>query len=193
MLADVKSRRGTLSFGGGRLNVKATVKASATGATVDVRRRSRPGRGRSSRPARNRTRSAANGRRRCIGVATPTPTVVQHPGTTGRQLLAIRRPGVGQGDRRRHRGRLRRGVGRLVMAGNEIRYNVKVDASGANRALTQFGRAATRPARTPPKRWTTRRPPATRPAPRWWRWRRRWTAELREAAAAADALAHRVG
>ena len=28
------------------------------------------------------------------------------------------------------------------MAGNEIRYNVKVDASGANRALTSFGRAA---------------------------------------------------
>ena len=37
MLADTKSRRGSLSFGRGKLGVKTKVKASAAGATVEFR------------------------------------------------------------------------------------------------------------------------------------------------------------
>ena len=37
MLDDVKSKRGTLSFGGGKLNVRSRVKASASGCTVEFR------------------------------------------------------------------------------------------------------------------------------------------------------------
>ena len=37
MLDDVRSRRGTLSFGGGKLNVRTKVRASAAGCTVEFR------------------------------------------------------------------------------------------------------------------------------------------------------------
>ena len=74
------------------------------------------------------------------------------------------------------------------MAGNDIRYNVKVDASGANRALQQFGRAAQQAGKTASQALDDTATAGDQARAALVAMAEAMDAELREAAAAADAL-----